>query len=124
MTGNRDNILFYWSGVFGEEGWFISDFGVNFQYKLDVSSQAQTTQSTAAVEQSNTTTTTDTTSTSSANITTSTANTTNTTTSAIQTISFPSLHSVLEQKFAEISKSKHFPLNPTYLKSRVLQYFK
>jgi molybdopterin/thiamine biosynthesis adenylyltransferase len=29
------NVSFFWSGVFGEESWFISDFGTVFEYKDD-----------------------------------------------------------------------------------------
>jgi len=68
--------------MFGEDTWFLSDFGPKFEYKDDAPKNKD-----------------------------------------IKTTSFPSLGQVLETKWST-TQSRHFPLSPTFIKSRILSTFR
>lgn len=102
----QQRIIFFWSDVFGDEGIFYSDFGQQFQYKEDKqpgsTNNNNTTNATTTTEQNNTT---------------------NVGLQDVKTMDFISLLSILSKKWNEIP-SKHFPLSKTFIKHRILTYFR
>lgn len=86
--------------MFGDEGIFYADFGDNFTYKEDKQADANkgTNGSTTAGAESKDV-------------------------QKIKNISFPSLEVVLAKKWNEVT-SRHFPLDKTFVKHRLLSAFR
>lgn len=95
---NSPQSVFFWSDMFGDEGIFYADFGDNFTYKEDKQADANKANGSASSAESKTE-------------------------PKIKQITFPSLEVVLAKRWSEVT-SRHFPLDKTFVKHRLLSAFR
>lgn len=96
---NNPQSVFFWSDMYGDEGIFYADFGDSFTYKEDKQADANKGTNGSATAASSAAA------------------------EKIKHMSFPALEVVLAKKWSEVT-SRHFPLDKTFVKHRLLCAFR